>query len=413
MVAILYSLLFILIWVRYKKRYKNSVGAWLLLWYVVSSILTVIENFTFPINSEYLDPIATTYYASSQLIALLPFLYLGRYDCRNFRFSCSLFTYVAYVLIPFGLLHLGTSVYELSANLSILFGDIAQLRNNFYDTFLESSSATPFEKVTIIVNHFQYMSPFIAFFFLCKGERGLAMLLFISSLGAPMGQIVKGEREGVLTYLVNLYFCYLFFKPAIAEATLNKLKKSSKYLLAPLVLFIVAMTLGRFGNEGNEGLLRGLFLYGGDQPFLFTTFFNDTNLLSQVKWGRINFQYFFPVPERVQGQINLYIDSEIYLNQFAGMPGSFFLDFGYHSITVISVFSFLYFFLIRVARKRNKKYPLHILFLFYFSFQVLYMNIFYFDFHSLFYILMSVFFFIVCCVYTGKTESLDIHPYAK
>lgn len=406
MVAILYCATFVLLWFKYRKKYPGSVGAWLLLWYAISSILTLWENFTIPINSDHLNPIACIYYVACQLLALAPFLCLGKYDCRDFRYSSVLFTYLAYVLIVFGVYDLVISSHKLLSNLSILFGDISQLRNSFYDTFLETKSATPFEKLNIIVKHIQYMSPFLAFFFLCKGKNKLAVMLFLASLSMPIGQMTKGEREGVLTYLANLYFCYIFFKPSLNVFVRKKVKKIGWLVLTPLMLFIVAMTLSRFGGDTNGGLLHGLFLYGGDQPFLFTAFFNDSELLSQSQWGRVNFQYFFPPHERVQGQINLVIDSDIYLNQFAGMPGSFFLDFGYYTILIVAIFSLLYYSIIKTSRKIDNRYPLHVLFLFYFSFQVLYMNIFYFDFHSLFYILFSVVFFVACCVYTGRTTPL-------
>ena len=396
-----------MLWYTYRKHHGKCVGSWLLLWYAISSVLTVWENFTTPINSEFLDPTATAYYVCCQLIALAPFLYLGKYDCRSFRYSPNLFYYLAIILIFFGLYKLIVSCVELSRYSSVLFGNIENLRYSFYDTFLETKSISSFQKVTIIVEHFQYMSPFIMFYFLAKNRKRLAVLLFIASLSMPMAQIVNGEREGVLRYLVLLYTCYVFYSPILPKRIISEVKKVSYVVIVPFAIFIVAMTIGRFGGLGSEGFLHSIFLYGGDQPFLFTTFFYESDLRNQLQGGRVNFQYFFSPAERVQGQINLYIDSDIYLNQFAGMPGSFFLDFGFYTIFVIFIISFIYYMIIGNCKRINNKYPLHVLFLFYFSFQVLYMNIFYFDFHSLFYILFSVIFYIVCYFYTGYKETLD------
>lgn len=407
MIAILYSLLFVSLLYFYRRKNGNCVGTWLLLWYAIASALTVWEYYTTPINSTYLDEIATIYYASCQLIALTPFLILAKYDCRKFQYCEELFTYLAYVLVVFGIYKLVISIGDLYNNISILFGDIAQMRYAFYDRFMESKSISSFEKLTIIVNNLSYMTPFLAFYFLAKGKNRLSTLLFFASLGMPLGQMAHGEREGSLKYIVNIYFCYLFFKPVLSEVIKNKVKKIGAGTLVLFVIFIVAMTIGRFGGSSGNGVRDSLFLYGGDQPFLFTTFFNDQNLINQAQGGRINFQYFFPVVERVQGQINLYIDSDIYLNQFAGMPGSFFLDFGFNAILVIALISFFYLMVIKRSKKNEEGcYPVHVLFLFVFSFQVLFMNIFYYDFCSLFDVLFTVTFYFVCLFYKGKKENI-------
>ena len=404
MIAILYSLLFVSLLYFYRRKNGNCVGTWLLLWYAIASLLTVWEYYTTPINSTYLDFTACVYYAACQILALIPFLILGKYDCSRFLFNRELFRYLSFVLILFGFIKLATSVTELYRNIGILFGNIEEIRYAFYDSLLESQNKSAFDKLMIIINNFQFMSPFLAFYFLCKGEGKMALCLFIASLGMPVGQMTHGEREGALKYIVNLYFCYKFFSPSLTEVVRNRVKKLGVQILTPFIIFIVAMTLGRFAGAGNRGVTNSLFLYGGDQPFFFTTLFNDQNIISQIQGGRVNFQYFFPAIERVQGQINMYINSDLYLNQFGGLPGSMFLDFGYYAIVVIGLFSLMYYTIIRKAIKKSMYLPLHITFLFYFSFQVLYMNIYYFDFCSLFSILFSLVFFIVCYFYKGNDK---------
>lgn len=407
MIAILFSLIFILLWYKYKKNNGNCVGTWLLLWYAITSILTVLEFYINPINSSYLDQASTIYYVVCQIIALYPFLLIAKYDCRKFQFCEELFLYLAYVLIPFGLYNLIQACVDLYGNINMLFGNISAIRQSFYSSFLESHEASPFQKLNIIVRRFNYMSPFLAFYFLCRNKKKIALWLLVASIASPLGQITKGEREGSLKYIVNIYFCYLFFKPALSEVVVKKVKTIGIGILVPFVIFIVAMTFSRFGGTGLSGVLDSLFLYGGDQPFFFTTIFNDSNILDQIQGGRVNFQYFFPVRERVQGQINLYIDSELYLNQFCGMPGSLFLDFGYNTIYVILFCSMIYVCLIYASKKERGRYPVHILFLLYLSFQVLYMNIFYYDFCDLFSILFSFVFFVICGFYSAKKDSFE------
>lgn len=408
MISIVYFIVYLLFFIFYTKKNGKCVGSWLLLWYTIAAALTMWEFYTTPINSTYLDLKATIYFLLCQIISLYPFLLLGKYDCRNFQYSESLFSYLGYILIGFGIYKLIYSSIDLYGNIEFLLGDMAQIRYAFYDNFLNKHNISSFEKLTIIVNKIQYMSPFLAFYFLCKRKIKMAIWLFIASLGMPVGQMVHGEREGSLKYIVNIYFCYLFFSSVLSDDLRNKIKKIGYIVVFPFLLFIIAMTFSRFGKGFDGGLLHSIFLYGGDQPFFFTALFNDNNIINQLQDGRVNFQYFFPVKERVQGQINLFVDSDIYLNQFGGMPGSFFLDFGYNTIFIIALFTIIYLFLIRNAKLiADCIYPIHILFLFYFSFQVLYMNIFYFDFFDLFGVLFTLVFFVVCYFYRGPVELLN------
>ena len=129
----------------------------------------------------------------------------------------------------------------------------------------------------------QFMAPFLAFYFLCRGDKRLAVILFITSISSPLSQIVHGEREGALKYIINLVAYFLFFKSALSDAYSKKIKKTIVILTSPFILFIVAMTIGRFGFMGNDmGVLNSLFLYGGDQPFYFSHIFYDANILHKT-----------------------------------------------------------------------------------------------------------------------------------
>ncbi len=242
------------------------------------------------------------------------------------------------------------------------------------------------------------MAPFCSIYFLAKGNKNLSVLLAIVSLSLPLRGISIGEREAILKFLANWGFVYLFFRPILSERIKKTLKRIGLIFFSPLILFVIAMTFARFG-EDEGGILRSLFLYAGDQPYFFTTIFSDSGIAAQAQGGRLCFRYFFPVPERVQGQINFFINSDIYLNQFGGLPASFYLDFGNLAIVVILIISLIYFLIIKHSKKVSGKYPLHITALFVFSFQVLFMNIFYFDYGPLFSVLFSIFFIIVCWIY--------------
>jgi hypothetical protein len=398
MLSFVFFLSFLLLYLTYRKGASKSVGAYLLLFYTISALFTWLEYYAGPINAPALTPLSTLYYISSVFISLFPFLILGKYDCRHFQMSERLFFYLSVVLIVVGFVDLVALSIKIINNRAFLLSNIADVRNAFYDNFLYSEPVGPFDKIRIIVREMMYMAPFCSIYFLAKGNKNLSVLLAIVSLSLPLRGISIGEREAIVKYLANWGFVYLFFRPILGEKIKKSLKRIGLIFFSPLILFVIAMTFARFG-EDEGGVLRSLFLYAGDQPYFFTTIFSDSGIAAQAQGGRLCFRYFFPVPERVQGQINFFIDSDIYLNQFGGLPASFYFDFGYLAIVVIFIISLIYFLIIKHSKKVSGKYPLHITALFVFSFQVLFMNIFYYDYGPLFSVLFSVFFIIVSWIY--------------
>ena len=396
MIAFLYLLLFVVLLSTYKKKAGLSVGVLLLSFYTLSALLTFLESFEGSPNSDYLDLKATIYYAVCMLISLWPFLVLGKLDCRYFSISEGILKYLSYVLIFFGLIDFISSSIDLFNNRAILMNDIGQLRMNFYDTMDEvAGDRSIFDKLTIMVKYLQYLSPFCCIYFITKRKNTLAWLLFIASISFPLHNMVIGEREASLKFLANYAFCVIFFRPHLSHETKKKLLRGGLIGISPFILFIVVMTIARASITGiSTG--DNIFAYGGDQPFFFTHIFNDASIASQALGGRMCFRYFFPINERMQNQINDYINSDIYLNQFGGLPGSFYLDFGYYAILVIALITLLYFMVIKGATKHDGKYPFYLLLLFYFSYQVCFMNIFYYDYIELYAFFLTLVLFLYC-----------------
>lgn len=383
MIAGLYFILFLFLLLSYRKKHGLNVGLLLLLFYTLSAFLTFAEFFEGSPNGD-LDIKASLYYIVCVLISLWPFLILGKYDCRDFVLSHSILKYLSYILVAFGLVAFIQSIVDLYNNLDILFNNIGQLRMNFYSTMdVEAGNRSILEKLTILIKYMQYFSPFCCVYFITKNNKTLAWLLLIASLSFPLHNMVLGEREASLKFLANYAFCIIFFRSAIPAIVLKKIIRGGLMVLSPFVLFLIFMTIAR-ANIGGISVGQNIFAYGGDQLYFFSRIFTDSNIASQTLGGRMCFRYFFPIPERMQNQLNDYIQSDYYLNQFGGLPGSFYLDFGYYAILYIIFFSLLYYWFIKSAQKNNGRYPFHLLVLFYFSFQVCFMNIFYYDYIELY-----------------------------
>lgn len=402
-IAVTYFVVFLILWLKYRKKAKGSVGALLLLFYLVSSFMSLLisTSNSFEKISE-LDLYSTSYYVACVVISLSPFLLLGKYDSRRFVFSKQLMYYVSLFLIVFGLIELFTSAASLYTNREAIAVNIVSLREGFYDTLGDASNNTFFQKALIFVLAFQYMSPFCSMYNLSRGNNSLALWTALASLCVPVHGMTIGERESILVFFSNWAFCYIFFRNELSIANSKVVKRVGFWTAIPFVLFFFAMSLGRFGSSSG-GTFNSFLSYGGNQPFFFSYLFNTPSIEAQKLGGRFCFQYLFPSNERAWRQLNEYISADEYLNQFGGLPGSMFLDFGYLSIFVIIAIALAYLIIIKRAKITNGRYPFYLLFLFYFSYQVLFMNIFYFDFTYLPRILLSVLFFGLTILFSDRS----------
>lgn len=376
-IAIYYFLAFLFVWLRYRKKAKKSIGALLLVFYVLSALLSLIIEFTPSfVKSAELDFLSISYYLLCMLISLLPYLYLGKKDSDNFQIPYNLLKNVSIFLIILGLIELFSSFVFIFSNLNAFLYNIVSIRDGFYETLGDVSQTSIFEKILIFVRPLQFMLPFCCLYFISMGNKKLAIWSAIASMCVPVHGMTIGERESILVFFSNYAFSYLFFRPKLKEDLKQRLKKTGLIAMIPFALFFASMSSGRFGEK--EGGVFGSFLaYGGKQPYFFSYLFNNPHIDAQKLGGRFCFQYLFPSNERAWKQLNEYISADIYLNQFGGMPGSLFLDFGYYSILIVILFSLAYYLMIKRCKKIDGKYPFYILFLFYFSYQVLFMNIFF------------------------------------
>ncbi len=395
-VAFFYFAFFLFLYLRYRKRNKKSVGSLLLAFYSVSALLTAVIAISpsfYWLND--LDWGSTSYYISCVIISLLPFLYLGKFNSLSFQLPDRLIHDLSVFLIVFGVIQLFSSLTFIIANFNVFLYNIASVREGFYSDLGETVQLSFLGKILVFVRPLQFMSPFCFFYFLIKRNKKMATWSAIASLSVPFQGMTIGEREAILVFFSNYAFCYLFFRSEIEELVKRRINRVALIAAVPFVLFFVAMSVGRFG-ESQGGVSKSILSYGGKQPYFFAYLFNDPSIESQKLGGRFCFQYLFPPSQRAWKQLNEYISTDIYLNQFGGMPGSLFLDYGYKTILVVTLIAVVYFILIKNCKKTNGKYPFYILFLFYFSYQVLFMNIFFLRYIYLTVVFLPAVFFLFC-----------------
>jgi hypothetical protein len=399
MIAVLYFIVFLFLWLRYRRNARGSVGALLLFFYLASAFISLLISLS-PSYSRIADLgfLSTLYYLACVLVSLIPFLSIGKLDSRDFHFSNQLLRIVTVFLVVSGVVEIVDSLIFISNNWSVFLTSISTIRDGFYETLGDTTQGSTFERILQFARPFQYMSPFCCFYFLTKNNKNLAFWSFVASISVPLHGMTIGERESILVFFSNYAFCYFFFRSELHDKTRKKVKRFSIIASLPFVVYVVAMSLSRFGST-REGALHGLMSYGGNQPYFFSYLFNRPDIEAQKLGGRFCFQYLFPVNERAWRQLNEYISADEYLNQFGGGPGSLFLDFGYETLLIVVAVALAYYLLIRNSKMKGGKHPFYLMFVFYFSFQVLFMNIFYLDYIYIDKVFLSFVFFIACVVF--------------
>ena len=378
----LYFLFLFSLFLKFKKR--DSVAFFLLAVYLSSSFLSLLGEIYYP--SKYdINDWAILYYIICIIMSLLPFLIFGKYSSSSFLFNDRYIRYLSIVLISFGLISLYYSIQNLFT-ISTVVNNLRDVRQSYYQGYeLVESSNSLIEILSNWVNNINYLSLFFSVYFLTRKRFIYALLLFIASLSMPINKMCIGEREATLIWVANFTYSIIFFREAIPSNILLTFKKVSLVILIPMVVFFVAMTISRFEDE-DGGILKGLFVYGGEQCQNFSYFF--THLDEQKLGGKLNFGYLFPLKSQLQGPINDYISSPIYLNVFGGIPGSLFLDFGYFTIFYIMVYSLISFILLK--QSKQYKYSFWKCIFLYFNFQILFTGVFYYDFTTKYALVMHI-----------------------
>ena len=398
MLVIFYFFIILIFFLKIRK--ENSIRRWVFGLYTFSAFWSVLYPLVLPVNYQQ-DVIAYVYYTICTLIILYPIWRFGKVSCLDFTYPEKFIIYSSYVLIVFGILGL-INVLPQIFSLRTYINNVSDVRTAYYrgDALAETSTSFVFVLANW-VSYIQFFSPIFAWLNFFKGKKIVAVLLcFVSFLPAFNGLII-GEREASVVVLSNFIFSFIFFRPILSDKFISAVKKIGLLLTSPFVVFIIAMTFSRF-DDSDGGILGGLLVYIGEQPYNFSYFFSHINIEQQHLGGRLSFSYMFPESQRLEGQINDYINAGEYLNVFAAIPGSILLDFAYSAIIVILLISL--FFLSVFSSKRNRKtnkYNFSVFMALLIYYQIVFMGIFYFDFTSKYVVFMCILMFIAYFIVTN------------
>lgn len=398
---------FLFLFFKYKNR--NGAAKILLGFYLISALISAVNYIFQIVIDEPINNFAVLYYLICLYLLLYPFIKNGTFSFKDYDFPEKLLKVMSWIFVVSGFIIMYYSIIDLLQKLNTL-GSFFEIRQDYYNKnnagiYEQISSGKPY--IYILADYIQlvsYLYPICCFYNLVKGKRKLALLLFITSFSNPIKFASIGEREAALIVVSNYLFAYYFFYDSFTIEIKKMIKKLMFISFGFLVGFIVLMTYLRF----SENILEGLVSYMGLQPFNFSYFFN--HLSSQSLGGLLNFGYLFPEGERLIGGLGLndYISSPKYLNVFAGIVGSYFLDFGYWTILISFLFSIFFSTLFKLFNvRRNNKLPFCHFFLQLFLYQVLFMGLFYNEYTSLYYIGTALVSFITFLLYNKFSIKLQ------
>lgn len=369
-------------------RKENSIRRFILGLYLLSATVSVIKAFVNPGNYP-INPIAMLYYIICTLILLFPFRQLGYLNCNNFSLPPKFLSALSYCLIIFGAISWIYTVPKIFT-IQTLVNNMSEVRNAYYkgDLIFEGA-ASIWELLANWVTYIQYLSPFLCIYYFIKENtewnKIKAILLAIAALTPALNKIIIGEREATIIVFSNFLFAFIFWYPRFTKSQKRTLKLSSLFLVIPFALYVVLMTISRFGEE--NGIGDSLMVYVGEQPFNYSYFFTDINISEQTLGGKLNFSYLFPEDEWLTEPLNYYISSKEFLNVFAAIPGAFIFDFGYYSIFIILLLSLCFYMTIK---RRNKRCNFNNFLSYIIYFQIIFMGMFYYDFTTKYAIYMSL-----------------------
>lgn len=362
---------------------ENTIRRYIIIVYFISAFFSILRLFVNPWKYQ-ISFVAIIYFTCCIFLVLYPFIKNGSLDCTNFVYPKKFINILAFLLIFFGLISIAYIIPKLFS-IQAAVNNIADVRKAYYDgTVLYDKHQSFFETFATWILFIEFLAPFLCFYFYIHKNKTVAILLAIVSIGPALQGLTIAEREATIIVLSNYLFSLIFWNKLLTKSLKKSIKKITLIFAVPMVGFVILMTLARFAESG---IIDSLIVYIGDQPYNFSYIFSYLNMPEQNLGGRYCFGYLFPENERLFGLLNDYISSPIFLNVFAGIPGSFFLDFDYYAIFVIAIISFIFTSLLS-GNKTKKSFGT--LFIYILYFQIIFVGMFYFDFNNKYVVIMSI-----------------------
>lgn len=256
--VISFLVLFVFTLNNYRKK-GFQVSTFLLALYLFSLLCCIVlvrkNNETLILQGDYGIPIIIV--LLMWLTQLAPFYFVKENSFKEIELpnmhTLNVFAVIMIVLSFFAIIVFSQDVSEL-LKIRAVYGDIASTRDDIAGGRIGRGGGFAYSLSAIVA--FSFVIPlFLSFIYLIIEKRGMASILFVSSLSYPLYVLNSFGRDGVLFWVFSVISCYAIFSSYLS----GKNKKSIKFII---LVFILIMSIpffvisnSRFGEEVNSSLL--------------------------------------------------------------------------------------------------------------------------------------------------------------
>lgn len=375
---ILIYVLFFGIWFcRIYKQYGFNISAFLLVFYLFSSVCCFCIFLFYPHMIEHPERVkfySVLYHILVLSLFLSPVVYAGNRLCvEKLSFDTKLLNRFSYCLIIPSILSICLSMGDV-INI-FAFGNLLDARN----TLLQDSSLNYINRFGML-GYLPALGPGLSFLclffsfyyrFFLKEKGYITNLLFISSFCIVVFNLTIAGRDGIVRWLLFFLFSVIFFRRYLSFRT------NRKFWMVLLVFSIVIISVfllisgDRFGDRDENTFFYLLNYYG--QPFYYFSYHFQRFAYSNIQGissifpfitGNVQFIY----------DLNSLISADYFLNVFATFIGSFLYRTGAVNSFCIGVSAF---FLLYWVFVNMKIVSLSKLILFLFMYEIFMLGLFY------------------------------------
>jgi len=385
---VLYVVFFILIYTRIQKKLRIS--RFLVLFYLISSLCSVYLFYCtdlYPGRVVSLESVA--YYCGIFLLFILGVISIERSfkPLDNSVMNEKIILLFSYFLIVISLISFIYSFSRLSSDQLGSLDKVTQIRDdyNVNSANNENQSIGLLGYIVGPANVLNGVKIFLFFylinFFRYKHTK-LAYLLLICSLTSVVENLTIVGRNATMHWLILLMLNYTLFSAYLHLSLKRKLKRLFYCILPLLLLPIIFITIARFATERDAGMLKGFISsfnsvidYFG-QGFINFSYIYDYAFNFDF-YGKFTFPVFWGSEALGHYEMNnmpYFRYALISLNSFYSFVGSFYMDFGFWGTILLSLSFYLLFKCISKISSGNLPSVLLLIF----SFEFLFMGIFYF-----------------------------------
>ena len=291
----------------------------------------------------------------------------------------------------FGLYFIFYAIMSFSSIMSVLQGDMGELRSNLYrgeSSISWMGKLNPVARLPLSFMNMLLGCPWIpmllAFYsyFVQKLPIKYIILFFLGSLLGPLSSIIGVDRSGMAYYLISLGACFLLFSPYMLKSQKRKLTIVLVGLVALILLYLTTLTNSRFEDSGDGqlgGSIASLISYFGQSFINFCYYFDTFTTPDPTLQLIFPFTYEYIIGTKHVGAVGL---QEYYTLLTGKFTGVFYTFIGHIIISagqLVTLLCIIVLFIIAINMLKRKKLSiinLRQLFFYYLFSSILFLGIF-------------------------------------